>query len=41
MLRMLLNVFLYEDLEEEVFMELPLGFQEEEKGKVCRLKKTL
>ena len=36
------NVFLHEDLEEEVYMEVPLGLEEKfEKGKVCKLKKAL
>ena len=36
------NVFLHSDLEEEVYMEKPLGFPEGFKGdQVCRLKKTL
>ena len=29
------------DLEEEIFMELPPGFHQEEGGRVCRLKKAL
>ena len=36
------NTFLYGDLEEEVFMEIPLGFADEKtQGKVCKLKKAL
>ena len=31
--------FLHGDLDEEIYMEVPLGF-ESEKNKVCRLKKT-
>ena len=33
------NAFLNGDLEEEIFMRIPPGF--EEKGKVCRLIKSL
>jgi len=34
--------FLIEELEEEVFMSLPPGFEEElGRNKVCRLKKSL
>ena len=35
------NDFLHGDLEEEVFIELPLGFQQGGAGKTCRLKKAL
>ena len=35
------NVFLNEDLEEEVYMDLPPGVKIEENGKACRLKKSL
>ena len=34
------NVFLHDNLLEEVYMDLPLGFTPKE-GKVCRLKKAL
>lgn len=32
--------FLHIDLEEEIFVEVPLGFESKE-GMVCRLKKAL
>ena len=35
------NAFLNGDLEEEVLMDLPLGFEEKLEKKVCRLKKSL
>jgi Reverse transcriptase (RNA-dependent DNA polymerase) len=36
------NTFLHGDLKEEVFMEIPHGFENEQlKGKVCRLKRSL
>jgi Reverse transcriptase (RNA-dependent DNA polymerase) len=36
------NVFLHGDLKEEVYMEIPPGFQNEQlKGNVCRLKRSL
>jgi Reverse transcriptase (RNA-dependent DNA polymerase) len=36
------NVFLHEDLKEEVFMEIPPGFANEQlRDKVCRLKRSL
>lgn len=36
------NVFLYGDLEEEEFMELPPGFEENfRRRKVCRFRKSL
>jgi Reverse transcriptase (RNA-dependent DNA polymerase) len=35
------NAFLHGDLKEEVYMEIPPGFQNEQlKGKVCRLKRS-
>jgi uncharacterized protein (DUF2164 family) len=36
------NIFLHGDLKEEVYMEIPSGFENEKlKGKVCRLKQSL
>lgn len=36
------NVFLHRDLEEEVYMDTPLGFHVSNAyGKVCKLKKAL
>jgi hypothetical protein len=36
------NSFLFGELEEEVYMEVPLGFSDKRtKGKVCKLKKAL
>ena len=36
------NAFLNGDLEEEVYMDLPSGFDEDGRnGRVCRLKKSL
>lgn len=35
------NAFLQRDLHEEVFMELPLGFHNLGKNKVCKLQKSL
>lgn len=36
------NVFLHRDLEDELYMDTPLGFQMPgAKGKVCRLKRAL
>lgn len=34
------NAFLHRDLEEDVFMKLPPGFQTQHKNKVCKLKKS-
>ena len=36
------NAFLNDDLDEEIYMRVPLGFEKEASiGKVCRLKKSL
>ena len=35
------NVFLHGELEEEIYMDIPPGFDTKLKGKVCRLKKAL
>ena len=37
-----MNVFLHEDLQEEIYIEQPLGFvAQREIGKVCRLRKSV
>jgi len=35
------NAFLYEDLQEEVYIEQPPGYVAQGETKVCRLKKTI
>lgn len=35
------NAFLYGDLKEEIYMQLPPGFTHTHQGKVCRLQKSL
>ena len=35
------NAFLHAELEEEIYMSIPLGFSGSDGNKVCRLKKAL
>lgn len=35
------NAFLYGDLEEEIYMQLPQGFKSDKPNQVCRLRKSL
>lgn len=35
------NAFVHGDLQEQVYMKLPPGFSKGQKGKVCRLQKSL
>ena len=35
------NAFLHENLKEEIYMDLPSGFENLSNDKVCKLKKSL
>lgn len=35
------NVFLHGDLEEEVYINIPLGFRHSDPNKVCRLHRSI
>lgn len=35
------NAFLHDDMEEQVYMKLPLGFQVKNANIVCRMKKLI